>query len=48
MKGRNGFVEGQWGQQKNLERLSLKSTKSYSMSLLKREVVPKNNQQETT
>lgn len=42
MKGRNDLAVGQWGQQQNLERLSVKSTKSDSMSLLK------NNQQETT
>lgn len=41
-KGRNDLAEGQWGQQQNLERLSVKPTKSYGISLLK------NNQQETT
>ena len=40
MKGRNGLAEGQWGQQQNLERLSVKSTKSDGMSLLEREVAP--------
>lgn len=40
MKDRNGLIEGQWGQQQNLERLSIKPTKSYGLSLLIGEVVP--------
>lgn len=47
MKGRNGLAEGQWGQQHNLERLHVKSTKSYGMSLLKREVAPEKRQETT-
>lgn len=40
MKDRNGLIEGQWEQQQNLERLSIKPTKSYGLSLLIGEVVP--------
>lgn len=34
MKGRNSLTEGQWGQQQNLETLSVKSTRSYGMSFM--------------
>lgn len=38
MRGRNGLIEGQWGQQQNLERLSVKSTRSCGMSFLNGEM----------
>lgn len=38
MKGRNGLIEGQWEYKQNLEKLSVKSTRSYGMSFLNGEL----------